>query len=171
MRNKINHAEKQWSKNWSKPVKPMLSGGAASKMCIRDSTKTLCMLFFRECFNKCWPRLWLLFLKNFSTFLRSYLRISSFAPGNLFFKPLIVSAATAFKMFGIVTFKFHRKISYSYRAWNEIAIPYILDDFTKIIYDTLGFCDSSKLFPLRSITRYTGIITSSSGLIKSIFSV
>ena len=64
------------------------------------------------------------FLKNFSTFLRSYLRISSFAPSNLFFKPLIVSAATAFKMFGIVTFKFHRKISYSYRAWNEIAILY-----------------------------------------------
>ena len=33
-----------------------------------------------------------------------------------------MSAATAIKMFGIVTFKFHRKISYSYRGWKEIAI-------------------------------------------------
>ena len=46
MRNKINHAEKQWSKNWSKPVKPMLSEGAASKMCIRDSAKTVYVVFF-----------------------------------------------------------------------------------------------------------------------------
>ena len=52
MRNKINHAEKQWSKNWSKPVKPMLSEGAASKMCIRDSTKTLCLLFFSRMFQQ-----------------------------------------------------------------------------------------------------------------------
>ena len=149
----------------------MLSEGAASKMCIRDSTKTLCMLFFSIMFQQ-------MLTEIMPTFFYKLFHISQVIPAYKQLRPLVTFSLNRLLCRPLQLSKCLEQLHLNFigklAAVTEVEKKqpyYILDDFIKIIYDTLGFCDSSKMFPLRFVTRYTGIITTSSGLIKSIFSV